>query len=424
MNFRLDHLLAQLRDNTSDILAAIDRDPLLGKRQVAGLVLANARQTLFTPQEEHQLYAKGIVYQREPYRLISLPLIKIYNLGEHSVTAGDLADLIPTEASATGARCHFLRKFDGTLIQRFQHEGQVWLTTRGMIEGALGEPVEDETRSFDYLGAARAIALENHPNILKPLPELDGVTLVFELIHPESRVITDYGPREELVLLAAFDCNRWHYLTYAALCRLADELGLTPVDDLEPGGDTLAAQIDSLLASLAGTDQEGSVINFERDGQVIYRVKVKSPDYLRVLRLMVNCTYSATQEILDTHPEISSWPEFERYLQSKGKDAVPEELLRYYEEHYHTYIAYLADIDHLGAWAIRTTEAIQTSLDVDRSDLRAVRKAFAAIAVGKPQRPLLFLAFDGRADRIRVRQCLPTPADAIKAKEEVGSDPV
>src|SRR5215208_3680003 len=93
MNLRLDHLLDQLRTNGADILRAIDADPLLLKRQSGDLVLANAGPMLFTPQHPYQLYAKGIVYRRDPYELVSLPLAKIYNLGEREVSVADIAGL-------------------------------------------------------------------------------------------------------------------------------------------------------------------------------------------------------------------------------------------------------------------------------------------------------------------------------------------
>src|SRR5437763_2613003 len=131
MELRLDRLLAELREHPQSILAAIDADPLLLKRTSGDLVLANASQSLFTPQAQHQLYAKGIVYRRDPYRLVSLPLIKIYNVGEKDVTVADLAAL----THEPDVRLRFLRKVDGSLIQVFRADGRVWFTTRGMIEG-------------------------------------------------------------------------------------------------------------------------------------------------------------------------------------------------------------------------------------------------------------------------------------------------
>src|SRR5262245_57558488 len=318
MELRLDRLLKDLRDRTEEILAAIDRDRLLVRRESGGLVLANASKALFTPQEQHQLYAKGIVYRRDPYRLISLPLVKIYNVGERAVTVADLAAL-----NAAGVRTRFLRKLDGCLVQAFRADGRTWFTTRGMIEGAAPRDQDDEgaalNREFADLAAVRALAARQYPALLGDADALEGRTLTFELIHPEARIVTNYGAREDLVLLAAFDQGRHRYLPYEALRALAAGHRLTVVDGLSPAGETLAEQVADLLAVLAGTDQEGSVLNFERGDEVVYRVKVKSPDYLRLTRQMALCTYDRTVGLVCANPELSGWPELEAYLRGQGR---------------------------------------------------------------------------------------------------------
>src|SRR5262245_51397125 len=140
MELRLDRLLSDLRQRPEAILAAIDADPMLLKRTSGGLVLANASQALYTPTAQHQLYAKGIIYRRDPYRLVSLPLIKIYNAGERNVAIADLALL----ADQLDVRPRFLRKMDGSLIQVFRADGRVWFSTRGMLEGARWRWDEDD----------------------------------------------------------------------------------------------------------------------------------------------------------------------------------------------------------------------------------------------------------------------------------------
>ncbi len=220
MELRLDRLLAALRDRPEDILGAIDRDPMLLKKESGDLVLANASKLLFTPQEEHQLFAKGIVYRRDPYRFVSLPLIKIYNIGERDVTVAELAGLAAQER----VRLRFLRKIDGSLVQAFRADGRVWLTTRGMIEGAKlrrAEAAEEGRIEFDYLGEARRLAERDLPRLLSDAAALDGRTLVFELIHPGARIITNYGDRKTLVLLAAFDHGSFAYLTYPEIVEIA-----------------------------------------------------------------------------------------------------------------------------------------------------------------------------------------------------------
>ena len=408
MELRIDKLLALLREQLEQILASIDADPLLIKRELNGLVLANAGKELFTPQAEHQLFAKGIVYRRNPYQLVSLPLLKIYNLGERNVTASDIERL-----TAEGSRLAFLRKYDGTMVQRFQVEDRVYFSTRGVLEGIdLGFT---EGSNFDYVSAARQIALEQYPLLANPSPELEGLTLVLELIHPDGRVITDYGDRRDLILLAVFDQRTHCYWPYSRLQAFADQHRLTLTDALNPVGTTLVEQIDALHASLSGTDQEGSVVVIESAEQVIYRVKLKSPDYLRLLNLMVNCTYSATQEMLDQYTPFPTWSEFENALQRLGTESVPEEVMGIYREHYEKASSYLRDCEVLRSW---TSERAQ-QLRGEEAEPRLARKLYAQRALAERHAPLLFAAYDGRLTVSKVREYVRTPEEAKEAVRQL-----
>jgi hypothetical protein len=415
MELRIDRLLARLRTEPEALLAAIDADPLLTRREAGGLVLANASKQLFSPQAEHQLFAKGIVYGRDPYRLVSLPLLKIYNLGERSVTAHDL-----TALAGEGARLHFLRKFDGTMIQRFQHEGRVWFTTRGMLPGAylpVGEAQDEDApphaNTFDYIGTARRIARDRYASLVEAGPDGENLTLILELLHPEARVITDYGRREDLILLAVFDRARCAYWPLHRIHEFAAKHGLTTADAYTPVGATLAEQIDSLLAALSGTDEEGTVLVIEETDEVVYRVKIKTPDYLRLLRLMVRCTYSATVEMLDSFAEFPAWPEFDNFLQAQGSDKVPEEVLGLYREHYDAFVAYRADCERLRTWALDRAAHLRQALP--DGDPRAQRKAFADLAKREPHSGLLFAALDGRLSLGKVREYTSSPAEVRDA---------
>jgi hypothetical protein len=420
MELRLDRLLADLHDRTADILAAIDADPLLVKRQSGPLVLANASKALYTPLETHQLYAKGVVYRRDPYRLVSLPLIKIYNVGERGVTVAQLAEL----AQEPGVRLRFLRKMDGSLLQVFRAEGRVWFTTRGMLEGArwrFDERDDDCLPEFDYLAAARQMALQRSPALLDAPDLLEGRTLLFELIHPQARKVTNYGERAELVFHSAFDHRRFAYLDYDEVSRLGNRYGLAVVDALSPAGEGLGAQIDGLLALLAGTDEEGSVLCFEKPGEVVYRVKVKSPEYLQLMRLMAFCTYERTVELVESRPGVRTWADLQAVLQQQGSDRVPEEVLAFYRQHWDRYAAYLADLDRLRQWALARKAEIDAEVGGPAAqDPAAYRKAFAAKAVRLPYSTLVFAARDGRLDAARLRTAARTEAEAREALQTLG----
>ena len=415
MELRLDRLLALLRDDTAGVLSRIDADPLLTKRTNGDLVLANASKALFTPAEPHQMFAKGIVYRRDPFRLVSLPLVKIFNLGERNVTAHDIAALTD-EARHSGV--HFLRKMDGTLIQRFQDGGRVYFTTRGVLEGVRYTGAQDEDAPgrlshFDFLAETRAVAARQYPLLLDVVPEWDRFTLLFEFLHPETRVVTDYRDRRDLVLIAAFDKARVRYLPFRELTAFAEEHHLTGVGAYALHGHTLADKIDDLRAQLTGTDEEGTVLTVEHGDEIAYRVKVKSADYLRTLKLMVSCTYPRTADMLDARPEWTTWEPFESHLKSQGTESVPEEVLAEYRTHQETHLAYLRDCERLRTWA--EAEAARIRRTLPAADERATRKAFAEAVKAHPAKPLLFAAFGGKLTLRSARDFAPTPDDAATA---------
>jgi hypothetical protein len=427
MELRLDRLLPKLRDNAAAILEAIDRDPLLLKRKSGPLVLANASQSLYTPEQEHQLFAKGIVYRRDPYRVASLALVKIYNLGERDVTVADLAAL----TDESNVRLHFLRKIDGSLVQVFRHDGRVWFTTRGMIEGACPRsgiptggtpvPLDEEASEFDYLGTARRIVVERYPHLLDSPELLDGRTLIFELIHPLAKKVTDYGERSDLILLSCFDSGRLSYATFPEVVALAESCGLTVVDAISPDGATLVEQIEKLLAAMAGTDQEGCVLQFENAQEVIYRVKVKSPDYLRRMRAMAECTYEALAALMNDNPHLTSWQEVEAHLRARGREVMPEEVLAFYLPHYERFTSYLDDCERLRQWAIRIYDELDGQLgDRQNQDVTAYRKRFAALATQYRHATLLFAALDGRLDPERIRRLIRDPKQARQVLSDLG----
>src|SRR5262249_2654140 len=160
-----------------------------------------------------------------------------------------------------------------------------------------------------------------YPRLLDAHELLDDRTLIFELIHPLAKKVTDYGQRSDLILLGCFDVRHLSYATLPEVAALAERHGLTLVDAMSPRGAPLAEPIEELLAALVDTDQEGYVLQFENAQEVIYRVKVKSPDYLRRMRAMAECTYEALTALMDDNPHLTSWQDVEAHLRARGREA-------------------------------------------------------------------------------------------------------
>jgi hypothetical protein len=208
------------------------------------------------------------------------------------------------------------------------------------------------------------------------------------------------------------------YYTFAEMAELGRRHGLKVVDAFTPAGATLGEQLDQLLSLLAGTDQEGTVLAIEHGPRLVYRVKCKSPDYLRLMKLMVHCTYLATVEMLDSFASLPSWSEFEAFLRTQGTDKVPEEVLGLYKEHYDAFIAYRERCETLMKWAMAKCAEVKGMI-VNSGDARVIRKEFAERVKVLPHSGLLFCALDGRLDLARVRQFASSPQEVDEAVDRI-----
>jgi RNA ligase len=120
------------------------------------------------------------------------------------------------------------------------------------------------------------------------------LTLLFEIIYPENRVIVDYGGREDLVLLAARNRITGEYLRFFPdLKLLADQyhFPLPKVFSFHSIADVLAQ------ASKLGIDEEGFVVEFS-DRQ---RFKFKGDKYLELHRLVFGLSFKNTLQAVMTN---------------------------------------------------------------------------------------------------------------------------
>ena len=157
-------------------------------------------------------------------------------------------------------------KLDGSLGILYRHQGSYKIATRG---------------SFDSPQASWATQrLAQHK-----LEGLDPqLTLMFELIYPQNRVLVDYGDREALVLIGGRDMESGQRLSLEARRSLAQKHGfeMPQVYDFD--------QLEDLLATQTTDLREGWVAELE-GGELI---KVKTAAYLKALRKTPSSPQSAS----------------------------------------------------------------------------------------------------------------------------------
>lgn len=349
MNLSIDSLLKNLNTNLQSILLAIDLDPFLSKRVCpkTGLVIANASKELFTPTKEHQLYAKGIVYKRilnwdereTTYELVSLPYLKIYNYGENQWANKHVSDMLTKEVLGYGLSARYTVKYDGTMIQRFVYNGEVYFATRGMIETMVA-PDDENSRFFKW---TREIAEKKYPALLEPNVYVQDSTLLFELVGPENRIITKYDDWD-LLLTGVSDVGSFEYLGRYHLQNVSDDFNLSLADEyIFDGNMSIEETAKNLNTSLLDSDEEGTVVSFEDiHGLNVYgRIKIKTESYRRLLKLFRNCDMKSVAAMLrGMERYYSTWEVFEGDLKLQGNDLFPEELMDQYRQLYDRHMNY------------------------------------------------------------------------------------
>jgi putative sterol carrier protein len=191
---------------------------------------------------------RGTVFDRRS-TLVGLPFRKFFNYGEHRETLA-LPDE-PFDATT---------KHDGHLGIIFWYKGQLVLTTRGVFASRSSK-----------LGAEMLETIARRGDWRTNMPQ--NVTVLVEMIHPNTKVHVDYEGREDFILIGAFNCRNGHDYNYQELGSLADTLQVAVAERWT--GNNIA-DLKRLLADLSVKNREGFVARFASG----LRVKFKFAAYI------------------------------------------------------------------------------------------------------------------------------------------------
>jgi RNA ligase len=163
-------------------------------------------------------------------------------------------------------------KLDGSLGVLFRHNGEYRIATRGAFDS------EQAIWGTMFLNA-------QYPNLDIP----DNLTLMFEIIYPENRVIVNYGDMHDIVLLAARDRFTGEYLPYyPELFNLAGDQRLRIASTVS------FHSITDIIEATGKIDanQEGWVVEMS-DGS---RWKFKGDEYVHLHKLISGLSYKKAVE--------------------------------------------------------------------------------------------------------------------------------
>ena len=199
--------------------------------------------------DEYTRMARGLITDLEG-NVVAMPFPKFFNVGEE-LRLDELPNEVPEIRS----------KEDGWLGVGFCANGQDHVASRG---------------SFDSLGANWATKWIQERYV--PADFKAEYTYVFEIVCPLTRIVVDYGDREELVLLAVIHTeNR----TELDIDEEGARLGLTVAKKLEQDVWTLYHDMVDLP-----TSQEGYVLRYSNG----LRVKMKGHEYMKIANALQHCS--------------------------------------------------------------------------------------------------------------------------------------
>lgn len=239
--------------------------------------------------------SRGIIFNYQTAELVALPFPKFFNLEEQPDTS--LPNLPPEP-------CEVTSKMDGSLgILYWCSDGQPAIATRG---------------SFTSPQAQWATAFLRERFDLASLDR--DITLLFEIIYPENRVVLDYGITEALVLIGARNMSNEFDYRYHAMRHFGLLYGLTVVPFI---GQAKIHEIAPFMSAIMGV--EGWVARFSEG----LRVKIKTDEYRRLHRLVALLSPKHVRDLLMQEGE--AWSEFLRLLPDefyKEATALAEQILR------------------------------------------------------------------------------------------------
>ena len=141
--------------------------------------------------------SRGLIINRRSGEIVARPFDKFFDW------------LMPRRVN--GHIVTITEKLDGSLGILFRHKGNYLITTKGSFFSPQSRWATQFLHEyFDLTG----------------LP--DELTLLFEIIYPDNRIVVDYGSREDLVLLAARNRFTGEFLPFFPdVYKLAQRYGFT-----------------------------------------------------------------------------------------------------------------------------------------------------------------------------------------------------
>lgn len=190
-------------------------------------------------------------------------LPKFFNVGERGIHFDDIKHKI----------VYFSNKFDGSMVAPIVIDNSILFKTKKTFFSDVAE-----------------LANKNiHENLKEFILECDkqGYTPIFEFIHPQKRIVINYGDEIKFILLNIRNKKTWDFLPFQELTNLAKKYNIDHIIPIQKTKEELFDEIENAKI-------EGYVIHLN-DGSFM---KIKTRWYLDLHGVLTNYTERRIAELI------------------------------------------------------------------------------------------------------------------------------
>ncbi len=277
---------------------------------------------------KYAIEARGKILNRNTMKIVSYPFDKFFNLGEATTSENFVvAELAKAKSISV------TDKKDGSTIIVSNDNGNLLVTTNGSFEN-------DQTKW------ANQIFKEKYSEFINNVPE--GYTFIFELIHPENRIVLDYGDERDVYMLAIRNLETFKLMDYADVVKFATTYGFKVT---ESETFTNLKTLCDKAKELTNANKEGWVIRIE-DNDFMFKLKLEEYFILHKAQSSISLKNVYTLHITNA---------LQPFLQQTN-DKIKEDALALMEE---INICLGKLYDHV----VNESELIMTKMDINRDTI-------------------------------------------------------
>lgn len=260
------------------------------------------------------LACRGLILNQNTGEIIARPWEKFFNFGQMDNRIESTAPVEVTD------------KMDGSLGILYRRPDTKWaIATRGSFAS------DQAIHATELLNTKYADLFDKYCELNQ-----ENVTLLFEIIYPQNRIVVNYGDMDDLVLLGGVNNSfGYYYGPYDCLGFLSWN-----------GPVTEAWHFDSFVDALSFPDRKGKEGVVIRSGRNI--VKLKQADYVELHRIVTNLSPRTIWEMMGQGKTVADIcadipDEFHKYVTDIG-DGLHQQASDIYNEVNLAFIQILLDM--------------------------------------------------------------------------------